>query len=352
MHLKGNQAKRLEAALRSAFRSYSDLERVVRFHLVDGPDDERLPDIASRQAPLREVVIALIDWAEAQGKLERLLAGARIENSGNPELKAFTLETSLTSDEAPQAQLEALVVQDPNFQNVGFQDVNSWRGRMALAERCVCRVETSAGRGIGSGFLVAPDVILTNLHVIDELQKVWAAPGEAAVRFDYMATVGGAAPDASTGSTVAFHANWEIATSPIKELDYALVRLNGRPGEEVLGDGRKRGCLSLQSRPAGWLKANGRLPETQDPLIILQHPNADPLKVAVGVVTDANNLFRRLAYNTNTAPGSSGSPCFTVGWELVALHHQGQSQGNHGVMIGPIAEDLRAKGLLAGLGAC
>ena len=28
----------------------------------------------------------------------------------------------------------------------------------------------------------------------------------------------------------------------------------------------------------------------------------------------------RIAYRTNTWFGSSGSPCFTIDWELVALH--------------------------------
>jgi V8-like Glu-specific endopeptidase len=31
----------------------------------------------------------------------------------------------------------------------------------------------------------------------------------------------------------------------------------------------------------------------------------------------------RLRYRNNTEPGSSGSPVFTLAWELVALHHAG-----------------------------
>ena len=31
----------------------------------------------------------------------------------------------------------------------------------------------------------------------------------------------------------------------------------------------------------------------------------------------------RVRYRTNTDPGSSGSPVFTMDWDLVALHHLG-----------------------------
>lgn len=33
-----------------------------------------------------------------------------------------------------------------------------------------------------------------------------------------------------------------------------------------------------------------------------------------------------IRYRTNTLPGSSGSPCFSQGWDLVALHHNGDPE--------------------------
>ena len=53
---------------------------------------------------------------------------------------------------------------------------------------------------------------------------------------------------------------------------------------------------------------------------------------------------------TNTSPGSSGSPCFDKGWNLVALHHSGDPAGvlrhNQGVPIGAIRRLLESRGKL------
>ena len=57
----------------------------------------------------------------------------------------------------------------------------------------------------------------------------------------------------------------------------------------------------------------------------MQHPRGEPLKLALdddGVLS-LNENETRLRYETNTDKGSSGSPCFTFKWDLVALHHSG-----------------------------
>jgi V8-like Glu-specific endopeptidase len=61
--------------------------------------------------------------------------------------------------------------------------------------------------------------------------------------------------------------------------------------------------------------------------MILQHLNTGPVKLAFDTesVLSVNDARTRVRYATNTHPGSSGSPCFTLTRGLVALHHLGQS---------------------------
>ena len=77
-------------------------------------------------------------------------------------------------------------------------------------------------------------------------------------------------------------------------------------------------------------------------MIILQHPDARPLKLAIGSVVEPNASANQVSYTVNTEPGSSGSPCFTSGLDVAALHHWG-AQPNCGVRLGPILDFLRGR---------
>jgi hypothetical protein len=81
--LDGRQKKTLHAALLSAFPRHAALERLVEFQL-----DAHLAVIAG-DGPLGDVVFRLIEWAEAHGRLDALVNGAREANPQNPELIAF-----------------------------------------------------------------------------------------------------------------------------------------------------------------------------------------------------------------------------------------------------------------------
>lgn len=99
-------------------------------------------------------------------------------------------------------------------------------------------------------------------------------------------------------------------------------------------------------------------------IIIAQHPDGDPLKLALD--TDAIDQERdhtlglrpggmRVRYATNTLGGSSGSPCFDFDWNLISLHHYGdtsynQPRYNQGIPIGPIRARLEQTGKAAHLG--
>ena len=228
-------------------------------------------------------------------------------------------------------------------------DAEIWFDRYEGIKRQVCRVEAD-GAGIGTGFLVGPGAVLTNWHVMREARER-GVEDRLICRFDFRRlTAGGTAPgiEAKVGSSIDERpcSDAELTLNPdapppnADELDYALLNLAAPMPE--------RGWLALRDPPPVAAGA---------PLIIVQHPDGEPMKFAID--TDAVIGFMhgglRLRYNTNTKPGSSGSPCFSMGWDLLALHHfgdpaQGPATYNQGVPIGLIRTSIQSRGYGALLG--
>jgi hypothetical protein len=99
-------------------------------------------------------------------------------------------------------------------------------------------------------------------------------------------------------------------------------------------------------------------------LFILQHPDGRPLELAIDTnavtaLVPAQGSATRVRYRTNTEPGSSGSPCFSADWTLIALHHSGdpkyekfgaKPEYNEGIPIAAIRTLLTNRGLASQLG--
>jgi Trypsin-like peptidase domain len=135
----------------------------------------------------------------------------------------------------------------------------------------------------------------------------------------------------------------------LQELDYALLRLASRAGDEQVKGG-PRGWITLPSAVVP-LPADG-------PILIVQHPEGTPMKLAMDTqaVIGLNGNGTRINYRTNTDPGSSGSPAFTMEWDIVALHHSGDPKWqnptfNQGVPIELIRQRIDANGFSNALGA-
>ena len=217
--LDGRQKKALHAALLAAFPRHASLEQLVLFHL-----DTHLAVVAG-EGPLTDVVFRLMDWAEAQGRLDALVNGARDENPENPQLIAFERLVLEARDTRPQdsalrqfaerVQLAPVMPADPDLEKrvfrAGFSDIAQWRARLGQAELAVCRIEAPAWRALGTGFLVGPDLVVTNRHVVDALASDPAPPLVA--RFDFKVS-----PDGTRlreGRTFGLARDWLVASSPV-----------------------------------------------------------------------------------------------------------------------------------------
>lgn len=176
------------------------------------------------------------------------------------------------------------------------------------AARAVCRIQIrdamGYGKGYGTGFLVAPNLLLTNNHVLDK-------------------------PDMAIKSFAEFNFEDDINFLPKPTKLFTLL-----PGELFYTDSNLDFTLVAVSPSAtdgttldnfGALKlieeTGKALPDEY--LSIIQHPLGNAKQVAVR----ENELLwfddNWVHYSTDTQPGSSGSPVFNDQWFVVALHHSG-----------------------------
>jgi hypothetical protein len=245
-----------------------------------------------------------------------------------------------------------------------FIDITRWRERLGEIEAQVCRVEVAGGPMLfGTAFLVGPDLVLTNHHVVASVLEGSRSPRDILLRFDYRRASDGVTLNEGTTFQLP-SADWLLASGPpspvdwivdpgdsvpdTDHLDYALLRLEGAPGREpvnfqqAIRDDPPRGWLMVPTVDVAF--------EPDTPLFIVQHPSAGPLKLALDTraVVGLNANRTRVRYRTNTEHGSSGSPCFDADWKLVALHHGGdpnfdplhRPEWNEGIPISAIYRQL------------
>lgn len=180
------------------------------------------------------------------------------------------------------------------------------RGRQVAD--AVGRVAFLDGRPNGTGFMVGPNLFLTNHHVLE-------SPAESAhfcVEFDYEVAPGGAT---LAVSRFAFDSALCFVTDDTSGLDFTLIGV----GRKLSGpkDLDRFGFIPLSNAADKHM-----LGEVAN---IIQHPQGRLKEV----VLRENQLVARdetrkvLHYIADTEPGASGSPVFNNQWEAIALHHWG-----------------------------
>lgn len=201
----------------------------------------------------------------------------------------------------------------------------SWIERGMQVARSVCRILTP--KGMGTGFLIAPDSLMTNHHVIPSP----TIAAKSIAEFNYQQDSEG-----NLLPSCRYHLDAERFRSN-QTLDYTIVG--------VLADLNKPG---LESWGHTLLNPNAD-PVPGEHVIIIQHPNGGLKQV----VLTANQVFGlegyRLHYTTDTMPGSSGSPVFNDLWQVIAIHHaygglQTNPRGdkrfvNEGILMSAIKSD-------------
>jgi hypothetical protein len=351
--LSGQQFQKLWEALKDAFPTVNDLTMMLQFRL-----GKSLAQIAAPNASYEYMIFEAIRHVESNDETLELINAARDSKPKNAKLLAIAGEFGLASI-APE--LERMVTE-------GLPIINPvlWRTRLGELEGRVCRIDIpGTGDGVGTGFLVGPDLVLTNHHVFQDVFDNRYRPGDVVLRFDYRRSADGKTLNFGTEFRLA--PQWLVDSSPPsavdrladpgnqlpgpEELDYALVRVAGDPGNTPVHPDTAE--VGIPPRPRGWesVPAAARPPAADSPLFIMQHPKGWPLKLAVEPlksVLSENANRTRVRYRTNTLRGSSGSPCFDYDFTLVALHHSGnpgaQARWNEGIPIDVVAALLEKRG--------
>jgi endonuclease G len=183
--------------------------------------------------------------------------------------------------------------------------------------------------GYGTGSLVSPELLLTNHHVLPGADTARASR----IEFNYEDGI-----DGRPLQPILFPLDPDRFFLTDEQLDFALVAVKAMP-EELAPFGFNR-----------LIEAEGKA-IVGDFVTIVQHPGGEKKEVALrdNRIVDVLDLF--LHYETDTKPGSSGSPVFSDQWEVCALHHASVPAPEHGELGAIVNEGIRVSRLLKFIGA-
>ncbi len=186
---------------------------------------------------------------------------------------------------------------------VNFLDIGRRAGR--AVGRIQIRDAAGRVRGFGTGFVVSPNLLLTNNHVLATAETA----RRSLVDFDFEDD-----ENFNPRTPIIFGLDPDRLFLTNDPLDYTLVAI--RPaaldGNITLAT---FGYLPLSDKQGKIL--------VDEYVAVIQHPGGAPKKIALrnNKLVDVFDDF--IHYTTDTDRGASGSPVFNDQWQVVGLHHAG-----------------------------
>ncbi len=312
---------------------------------------------------LRTRFFDVIQAAGREGWTAKVIAGALDANPGNAELRSFARELGLDPVPAEQATSLQKVVTEQSV----FHQAEPFLAALDARIAWVCQVVIPGGGG--TGILVAPNMVLTNHHVIARALDNTVSASQIVCVFDFKQLKDGR--QISPGRRVTLAPKWHVASRPHsvedttphggppapEDLDYAVIRLADPVGDQPVGP---TGMADPGAGPRKWLTLSSTAPIVAEhaPIIVLQHPQfagrpvQEPVQIALGTVLHSPFPDLRLRHDARTLSGSSGSPCFNANLEMIALHHAGEAvsererpKWNQAIPVRNIVSDLTTRNI-------
>jgi V8-like Glu-specific endopeptidase len=301
-----------------------------------------------------------IEQARLEDWLLDLVAAAHERRPKNLALEQIAAELGLTLTGPRLINSTTKPLQQLIQENAKYLNLSDALEKLARIQGQVCRVVVPGGGG--TGFLVAPNLVLTNQHVMDSVEKNQTNWQDVTCWFDYQESLDGSKLTTKKITEVKLHPkkwlehskphslyDWDptLGNAGPTETDCALIRLAERIGDLPVGGA----TVDPDAAPRSWITANAVAPALTagNQVIIVQHPKTEPLQATVGLVKEFNAAGTRVRYDANTKDGSSGSPCFDFDLQLVALHHAFDPaqppKWNQAVPLGRIQEVWKADGI-------
>lgn len=192
------------------------------------------------------------------------------------------------------------------YKNIGTDEsieISRFFSLLRQRSDAIARIDRE-DEALGTGFLIADDVLLTNNHVFSRGKEVLAKKEDAmdvTALFNFQLDENGALLPTSRYEFRP-DAYWKASV----ELDCVAVGIEPDAG-------RAWGAITLEapSKPV----------RPGDTVTIIGHPDGQTKRIA----SDGNIVTRvedsAIEYMTDTSDGSSGSPVFNWKLEVVAMHH-------------------------------
>ena len=346
-------AEAIAAAVRASRSEFADIFLRAQSHLP--MDQKRHFDAV---APIGDKVAAFL--AAAQHAFQHHWDSQLVDELIESDRECGALRLARVAESPGNAPLQAISnlsrgLADPEPLFRGLSNGMRWTGRVVVD-----------ARAMGSCVLVLPHVVLTAWHVVrdlfapngDEWQPIAEAAGRLRVEFDDYLFRRGSATVGQTPLGVGAHQNWCVDFRPChrEELNHRfpqiLAELEGMWDFCLI---RLKSAIGLDRR---WIPIDPlvTVPRPDDVIYLFQHPQGGAQKVDSDVVLRPETAMKdavphlRFLHKANSAPGSSGGPCFTKDFLLCGIH-QGTWNGsaaagdvvNRSVPLGRICDYLKTQ---------
>lgn len=316
------------------------------------PSDDILQEAASRfqnaqEAPMSAAIMPDLAAGSDETPEEVMMPATAV-------IDAVMREAGAVTEEQKEARRELIPNDDPlGLERIinasDLMPINYLEKGLTVAKsvaRVVIRNNFQQVLGFGTGFMVSPCLLMTNNHVLKDFDMAKNCMLEFRVEYDM---------NGRPVTPIVFEPDAERFFYTNAKLDFTIIAV-----KPTALDGTPLSQFGFNQL----ITASGKaLPN--EFVSIIQHPQGMPKQVTVRenkvlpFSGDASEAAHFIHYQTDTQPGSSGSPVFNDQWLVVALHHSGVPQmengqpkrnergeviwiGNEGVRISSICEDLKA----------